>query len=189
MQSLFAARRRMIVNTYPLPRFRSFEERLGVIAFALMLLFAMSQTLFAHEFRLGDLEIKHPWSRATPEGAKVAAGYLVVINHGAADDRLVSVTAEISGKAQIHEMAVDAAGVMTMRPVEGGVAIPVGGEVKLEPGTFHIMFMDLKRQPKKGEKFPGTLTFEKAGTVNVEFAVDAIGGGGMNTMEGMNHGG
>lgn len=169
---------RVAINTYPLSRFRSFEERLGIIAFTLALLFAMSQSLWAHEFKIGDIEIEHPWSRATPEGAKVAAGYLVISNEGSAADRLVSATGEIAGKTEIHEMAVDASGVMTMRPLPDGLEIPAGGEAKLEPGSFHIMFMELKRGAKQGETFKGTLTFEKAGTVNVEFSVDAMGGEG-----------
>lgn len=131
---------------------------------------------FAHEFKLGDLHIEHPWSRQTPDGAKVAAGYFIVKNGGTAADRLVSVTGEIAGKAEIHEMSVDANGVMTMRPVTGGLEIPAGGEAALKSGSFHVMFLELKRPTKEGEKFKGTLTFEKAGTVDVEFAVDAPAG-------------
>ena len=131
---------------------------------------------FAHEFKLGSLEIDHPWSRETPDGAKVAAGYFIVKNHGTTADRLVAVTGEIAGKSEIHEMSVDANGVMTMRPVSGGLEIPAGGEAALKPGSYHVMFLSLTRQTKKGEKFKGTLTFEKAGTVDVEFAVDAPAG-------------
>lgn len=160
----------------PVARLRSFEERLGIAVCALLILVATSHALFAHGFKVGDIEIHHPWSRATPAGAKVAAGYLTLENKGAAADRLLSVTAEISGRAEIHEMAVDSAGVMTMRPVAAGIEIPAGGTVKLGPGSFHIMFMDAKRSLTEGESFAGTLTFEKAGTVNVEFVVEAMGG-------------
>ncbi|GAA4134931.1 copper chaperone PCu(A)C [Aminobacter aganoensis] len=167
---------RVASNTYPLSRFRSIEERLGILAFTTMLLFAMTQGLFAHEFKAGEIEIVHPWSRATPDGAKVAAGYITLKNGGTEPDRLISATGEIAGKTEIHEMAVDANGVMTMRPVEGGVEIRAGETVELKPGAFHIMFMNLKQGAKQGEKFKGTLTFEKAGTVDVEFDVQAIGG-------------
>lgn len=141
--------------------------------FALALSFASAAQ--AHEFKLGDLDIGHPWSRATLPGAKVAAGYLTVKNNGSTPDRLISVTAEISGKGEIHEMTVKD-GVMNMRPVAGGLEIPAGGEVKLEPGSYHIMFMELKAPAVEGAKFPGKLTFEKAGTVEVEFAVEKAGG-------------
>lgn len=167
-----------VAGTYPLSRFRPFGQRPGIAAFSLVLLIALCQPLWAHEFTAGDIEIDHPWSRATPEGARVAAGYLVVRNNGSAPDRLVSATGEIAGRTEIHEMAVDANGVMTMRPLEGGVDVPAGGVAELKPGGLHIMFLDLERGAKEGETFKGTLTFEKAGTVDVEFAVEAMGGSG-----------
>lgn len=169
-------RRRTQIYSHLLSRFPSFEERFGIVAFTILLLFAMSHAALAHEFKVGDVEIIHPWSRATHDGAKVAAGYLKLKNDSAEPDRLVSATGEIAGKTEIHEMSVDAAGVMIMRPVPGGLEIPAGGEVELKPGSFHIMFMDLKQGAKEGVKFKGTLTFEKAGTVEVEFAVDKMGG-------------
>lgn len=181
---------RRIAGLRPASHFRSIEERLGIVAFAFMLSFVMVHSLWAHEFTAGSIEIDHPWSRATPEGAKVAAGYMVIRNKGGEPDRLVGVSADISERAEIHEMSVDANGVMTMRPVEGGVEVPAGGTAELKPGSFHIMFLDLKRGAKAGEKFAGTLTFEKAGAVPVEFAVDAMSGGssGAHGNHG-NHGG
>lgn len=153
---------------------RSFEERLCLGAFAAALLVAGLHPALAHEFKVGDLEIEHPWSREVPAGARVAGGYLVINNGGGAADRLVSVSSEISAKAEIHEMAVKD-GVMTMGQVDGGLEIPAGGSAALEPGGYHVMFIDLKQQPKKGESFPATLTFEKAGSVTVEFSVEGIG--------------
>lgn len=128
----------------------------------------------AHEYKAGALEIEHPWSRATPNGAKVAGGYLVVKNAGDQSDRLVSATAEIAGRTEIHEMG-DKDGVMTMRPLPQGIAAPAHGEAALKPGGVHLMFLELKRPLKQGERFPGTLTFEKAGVVKIDFAVEALG--------------
>ncbi|MBB6413334.1 copper chaperone PCu(A)C [Mesorhizobium sangaii] len=153
---------------------RSFESGLGIAVLALALLFAGAQTVFAHGFKIGDLEIGHPWSRATPAGAKVAGGYFTITNKGSTPDRLLSISTDISDKAELHEMGVKD-GVMTMRPVTGGLEIPAGGKVVLGPGSYHVMFMDLKQPPKQGEMFAATLTFEKAGTVTVEFAVQAMG--------------
>lgn len=169
---------RSVLHTYPFSRFRSFEERAGIVGLTLMLLFAMSQSLFAHEFKAGELEIVHPWSRATPPGAKVAAGYVTIRNGGSSADRLIGASAEIAGKTEIHEMAVDARGVMTMRPLSDGVEVPAGGEVALKPGGLHIMFVNINRGAAEGEKLKGSLTFEKAGTVEVEFDVEAMGSGG-----------
>ena len=89
----------------------------------------------------------------------------------------VEVDRFLSDKAELHEMGVKD-GVMTMRPVAGGLEIPAGGKVALKPGGYHLMFIGLKRQPKQGEKFPATLTFEKAGSVKVEFLVEGMGEAG-----------
>lgn len=176
MQFPFPALTRALSTTYPLSRFRSFEERLGVLVFTAALLFVTTNAVLAHEFKLGDIEIIDPWSRGTPPDAKVAAGYFAIRNHGTTSDRLIAASGDIAGMTQIYEMAVDDKGIMTMREVAGGLEIPAGGEVKLKPGSFHVMFMDLKQPAKQGEPFKGTLTFEQAGTVEIEYPVEAMGG-------------
>jgi len=145
---------------------------------ALGLSLTLSGAALAHDYRAGAIKIEHPWSRATPGGAKVGGGYLVIENTGATADRLVSVSAPaIAGRTEIHEMAVSN-GVMTMRPLDSGVAIAPGGKVEFKPGGFHIMFMDLKQPLKQDERVKGTLTFETAGPVEVEFKVEAVGARG-----------
>lgn len=165
---------RTLSNTYLLSRFRSIEECMGMAMFILLALFAMTNSLFAHEFKSGDIVVEHPWSRATPAGAKVAAGYLIITNNGSTPDRLIAVSGEIAGKTEVHEMAVDDKGVMTMRPVEG-IEIPPGSSVELKPGGYHIMFLQLSKPAMEGQPFKGSLTLEKAGTIDVEFAVEKMG--------------
>lgn len=137
---------------------------------------AFAVPAFAHDFTAGDLTIDHPWSRATPQGARVAAGYASIRNNGSEADRLIEVRSDLAASAEIHEMAVDGNGVMTMRPLADGIEIAAGEEVRLEPGSFHIMFMNPEKQLVEGDNFAGTLVFEKAGEVEVEFAVEGMGG-------------
>ena len=141
------------------------------LAAAALLLSAGTAT--AHDFKAGPLKIGHPWSRATPSGAKVGGGYLSIENTGTAADRLVSVSVPFAARAEIHEMAVKD-GIMTMRPLDQGVEVPAGAKIEFKPGGYHIMFLELKQQLKQGESLKGTLTFVKAGTVDVEFKVDSI---------------
>ena len=143
---------------------------------------ALAGTAVAHDFKAGTLQIDHPWSRATPGGATVAGGYLVVKNTGTAPDRLVAATAPFAGRVEIHEMSMKD-GVMVMRPLPDGLAIPAGGSLELKPGGYHIMFLDLKSPLKEGTLVDGTLTFEKAGTVPVQFKVEGMGaqGGGAHS--------
>ncbi|WP_343717333.1 copper chaperone PCu(A)C [Inquilinus sp.] len=152
--------------------------RTAAVAAALALLAVGPAT--AHEFKSGPIEVVHPWARATPPAAKVGGGYAEIRNDGAEPDRLVSVTAEVAGRVEIHQMGIKD-GVMTMRPVEGGVPVPANGTAALAPGGFHLMMMDLKRPLKAGESFAGTMTFEKAGTIAVTFEVAPIGATGAGT--------
>lgn len=128
----------------------------------------------AHGYKVGAIEIAHPWARATPPAAKVAGGFMKITNTGTTDDVLVSASApSIAGRVEIHEMAVTD-GIMTMRPLKDGLPVKAGETVELKPGSFHIMFMELKTPLVEGEKVPGSVTFRDAGTVAVEYSVDKM---------------
>ncbi len=120
------------------------------------------------------LTIEAPWSRATAAGARVAGGYLVLVNKGGEDDVLLSGSTDISEKFEVHEMAVTD-GVMRMRKLDDGLPVKAGESVELKPGGYHAMFIGLKRPLKEGETFTADLVFKKAGTVPVTFAVRGIG--------------
>ena len=128
----------------------------------------------AQQIKIGDLVLDHAWARATPGGAKVGGGYLTIENKGATLDKLIGGSSPAAAKIEVHEMAMNN-GVMTMRPVKGGLSIPPGQSVTLAPGGYHIMLMELKAPLKKGDKVPVTLAFEKAGEVKVTFDVQGIG--------------
>ncbi len=128
----------------------------------------------AQETRAGDLVIAQPWSRATPGGAKVAGGFLVIENKGSATDALVGGATDVAAKVEVHEMAVTN-GVMTMRELDKGLPVEAGRTVTLKPGGFHLMFTGLKRPLKEGDKVPVTLEFAKAGKVQLTFEVRGIG--------------
>jgi copper(I)-binding protein len=127
----------------------------------------------APAYRIGSLVIETPWSRATPGGAKVAAGYMRITNAGAEPDRLVGGTLPQAGRFEVHEMSMQG-DVMRMRPLDAGLEIKPGQTVELKPGGYHIMFMDLRQPLKEGQTVKGTLVFEKAGTITVEYAVRGI---------------
>lgn len=121
---------------------------------------------------LGNLELTGPFTRATLPNAPVAGGFVTITNKGEAD-RLLSATSPISDVVQLHEMKMEG-DVMKMNEVAGGIEIPAGGTVTLAPGGLHIMFMGLKERLIEGGSVPVTLTFEKAGTVQIELSVEGI---------------
>ena len=138
----------------------------------------------AHDYKVGPIAIDHPWTRATPKNAPVAGGYLKITNTGTTPDRLTGGSTEVAKRFEVHEMSMEG-GVMKMRELRDGLTIAPGATVELKPGSYHIMMMNLSRPLAKGENVKGTLTFEKAGKVDIEFAVEAIGGSpaGMKTKE------
>ena len=88
---------------------------------AIAISLSLGGAALAHDYKAGALKIEHPWTRATPGGAKVGGGYLLIENTGSTPDKLIAVSAPaISGRAEIHEMAVTN-GLMTMRPLDSGV--------------------------------------------------------------------
>ncbi len=131
---------------------------------------------FAEDFAIGTIQVGKPWMRATPKGAAVAGAYLTISNKGTAPDRLLGGSSAAAGRFEVHSMVMEQ-GVAKMRPVEGGLEIKPGETVELKPGSFHIMLMDLKGPVEKGQKVKGTLQFEKAGKVDIEYTVEAIGAG------------
>lgn len=152
----------------------------------------MAGTAAAHEYQIGDLAINHPVARATPVNAPVSAGYMTITNKGTEADRLVSASVNFAGEAQIHEMSMQG-DVMKMRELENGLDIPPGEETVLQPGGLHLMFMQLEKQLKEGEKYTATLIFDKAGSIEVTFNVESLAaikkslGSGEMKMKHKNH--
>ena len=159
-----------------------------ILALAALTAALVSTSARAEDVKAGDLVITQAWTRATPNGAKIGGGYLTIENKGAAADKLVGVSAEIAGKSEVHEMAMDN-GVMKMRMLDKGLVIDPGKTVKLAPGGYHLMLQELKGPFKQGDKVPVTLQFEKAGKVAVSLDVQGVGaqapGGGGAMMKNM----
>ncbi len=129
----------------------------------------------AHEFQVGDIRIVHPWARATPPGARVGAGgYLTVVNKSSIDDQLIEASSSTIAGIEVHATET-VGGVSRMRAIPGGLPIPAGGRVSLGPGGTHLMLVEPKKALVQGELVRSTLRFKRAGTVEVEFVVDAIG--------------
>lgn len=118
---------------------------------------------------IGDLEIDGIWSRPASAGEN-GATYLSITNTGHDADRLVGAQTGAAGVVELHQSSMEG-DVMKMEPVPGGLELPPGATVKLEPGGYHFMLVDLQQDLKPGEHYQATLQFEKAGEVTVEVEV------------------
>ncbi len=134
--------------------------------------------VLAADFQLKSLDIKQPFARATPPGAKTTGVYMTIENKGKEADRLVSGSSPTAGMVQIHEMKMDG-GTMQMREIDG-LDLKPGATVELKPGGYHVMLMDLKKPLKEGETVPLTLKFEKAGSIDIKAAVAGMGASRMH---------
>jgi copper(I)-binding protein len=118
----------------------------------------------------GDIMVMNA---AAPESltpvAKTAAVYFSIMNHGASDDTLVSVTTPAADHAAVHETTMEN-DVMKMAEVER-LVIPAGSTVDLKPAATHVMLTGLKTPLKEGETVSLTLTFEKSGEVKIDVPV------------------
>mgnify|MGYP002084891533 FL=1 len=142
----------------------------------------------AADYSAGSIKIADPWMPLPPKGSRVAGGYMALTNTGREPDTLVGGTAAIARRLEIHEMTM-AGGMMRMRELKPGLVIKPGETVALKPGSYHIMLMDIHEEPRQDRPFKGTLVFEKAGTVEIEYTVEpfgtrAPGDGGQPTTRG-----
>jgi copper(I)-binding protein len=163
--------------------------RLSLIL-AAVLSVSLAVPALADDVTLGSLKISAPWARATPKGAAVGGGYLTITNTGSTPDRLIGGTTAIASRFEMHEMSMDN-GVMKMRQLAQGLEIKPGEKIEFKPGSYHVMLMGLKQQLIQGQHFKATLQFEKAGKVDVDFAVEGLGAqspasGGGHAIPGMN---
>lgn len=124
------------------------------------------------------LHILQPTTRATALPGMTAVGYLQIENDGKQDDRLLGAQSSAASSIEIHQMRMDG-GLMRMRPLKDGIAVPAGSRVDLGPEAasgYHLMLIGVKQQLQPGDKLPATLNFAKAGAVPVEFVVQALTG-------------
>lgn len=126
----------------------------------------------AASVKTGDLELTGAFSKAMLPGQPVGGGFVTIANSGSADDKLVSATSDVAGRVELHEMAMQGE-VMKMRKLDDGIAVPAGQTVELKPGGLHFMFFEVKKPFAEGDKVPVTLTFEKAGKVDITLSVQS----------------
>lgn len=140
------------------------------------LLFIAGQVT-AHDFRLADLRLVHPFATPTPPTAQVGAVYLDISNNGKAPARLIRARAHIAEVVELHDMVMEQ-GVMKMRQVPQ-IEIAAGETLKMRSGGgYHLMLIGLKQPLKTGERFPLWLTFEQQGEIRVEVWVEPAAQGG-----------
>ena len=118
------------------------------LAFGLLLASFCVGPVLAQQVKAGELVIEGAWSRATPAGANVGAGYLVIKNGGTVADRLVGGTTDAARALEFHTMTVKD-GMMTMEHIADGLLIEPGKSIAFTPGGYHIMLWTCTRRSSR----------------------------------------
>lgn len=126
---------------------------------------------------VGALELEDAYVRAMLPGQPVGGGFVIIKNTGSEQDRLISASSPVAETVELHEMAMQGE-VMKMRKLNEGIPLPAGETVELKSGGLHMMFMQVKSPFKEGDTVPVTLTFEKAGSVELMLPVKSAAPGG-----------
>lgn len=149
----------------------------------LLLLFASASASLGEKAALsGFIVVERGWARATPPGASVGGGFLVIDNQSGRDDRLVRVESPLAEKVELHETLL-ADGVAQMRPLADGLAVRNDERVTLAPGSLHLMFSGLKQPLREGGTLPIRLLFEEAGPLETELVILPLGSSGPSEGE------
>lgn len=133
---------------------------------------AVAATLLLSTTALADIMVKDAYVRSSTPSSPTGAAFMMLMNEGDKDDRLVAASSDVAGRVELHTHTEDADGVMRMGEVEGGIPVPAGEMVMLKRGGLHVMFMGLNGPLEQGSEIDVTLTFEKAGDMQVKIPVD-----------------
>lgn len=121
----------------------------------------------------GDLLISSGVIKAMTPGQPVGSGFVTIINSGKTGDRLVSIRVDGAERTELHSMKLEN-NIMTMRRLNDGLAVPAAQTVEMKPGGLHLMLMGVRDRFVAGKSIHMTLTFEKAGAVDLVVPVKVI---------------
>lgn len=113
--------------------------------------------------------VTDPWVKAAD--SDMTGAFMILHNAGSTDLELTAAHCDRAGMVELHEVTDG-----TMRAVEGGLPLPAGGDLRLEPGGYHVMLMDLQGALKPGEDLPLTLEFSDGSRIDVDAVVKDYAG-------------
>lgn len=119
---------------------------------------------------MAQVTVSEAWVRGTVAQQKATGAFMTL--SAAQDSRLLSASSPVAGAVEVHEMSMTD-NVMRMRQLDS-LALPAGKPVKLMPGGYHLMLLQLQRPLADGDKVPLTLELEDAKHVRSKVTVEAV---------------
>lgn len=129
--------------------------------------------IHAQSWQVGQIRVSDAWARATVVKQAAGAAYLQLENLGKTADKLINIQSSVADNAELHTMLMEQ-DVMKMRQLVD-LTLPANGKVGMKPGLgAHVMLFGLKQPLTAGQEIPLTLTFEKAGQLDIKLKVRAL---------------
>ncbi len=146
---------------------------LGLLALAAMALSGCGQE--------PELYIDGAWVRLAATPGSPAAGYFT-LHGGPADARLLTVSSPVVIRIELHETMAGGGGMMSMKPIDAGVAVPANGKVEFKPGGKHLMLFDVNPGIVPPKPLPLIFTFANGERIAVDAVVQRAGDAGGGTQ-------
>ena len=128
----------------------------------------MTTTAFAE-----GLMVKDPYARSARPNAPTGAAFMMLQNHTDQDLKLIGVRSDVAKRVELHTHIDKGDGIMQMRQIEGGIAIPAGESHMMKRGGDHVMLMGLNLSLVDGETITVIFEFENAKDMTVEIPIDS----------------
>jgi periplasmic copper chaperone A len=133
---------------------------------------AVAALLAAPALACDGFEVHDAHARASTAMSQSGAAFMVIHNHGSADCHIASVRSDVAAATELHTHLTDSQGVMRMVQVTEGFPLPAGGEVLLQRGGNHVMFLGLIRPLAQGDEIAITFVFADGAEHEVLLPVD-----------------
>lgn len=131
----------------------------------------ISTAALAHDYTAGEIHLDRPYARATMPMQPAAGVYLTLENTGKTADKLIALASPAAKNVELHTMSMEG-NIMKMRQAPQ-LELKPAEKIVMKPGAgYHIMLIGLVQPLKAGARFPLTLTFEKAGKIEVSVWVE-----------------
>jgi len=142
------------------------------MSFKLLFVAGLAALTLAAPLMAQNIAITDAYARVARPNAPTGAAFMMIENLGPGDDRLIGVSSPVAERVQLHTHFENEMGIMKMIHVKDGFALPTGMILMLERGGNHVMFMGLNQPFEHDAVIPVTLSFEKAGDIEIDVTVD-----------------
>jgi copper(I)-binding protein len=147
----------------------------GLVVISALVLALSAQASAGEAAKVGTVRILDAWARTSDDVSNSSAVYMSLETTGDRPDRLLAAGTPAAEDAELRTYWLE--GCFVHRPPVSAIELAPGGPTVLDPGGLHIMLSGLRKKLVEGETIALSLSFETAGTVEIEVPVQGRSAG------------